>query len=51
LQLRHTAATAIRAQYGLEVTSNVLGHAKADVTQIYAERDLSRARAVAAEIG
>jgi integrase len=51
LQLRHAAATAIRSRYGLETTSNVLGHARADVTQIYAERDLARARAVAAEIG
>ena len=32
LQLRHTAATAIRARYGLEAAQVVLGHAKADVT-------------------
>ena len=30
LQLRHTAATAIRARYGLEAAQAVLGHAKAD---------------------
>jgi integrase len=51
LQLRHTAATAIRARYGLETAQVVLGHAKADTTEIYAERDLARARAVMAEIG
>jgi integrase len=51
LQLRHTFATLIRARYGLEATSNVLGHAKADVTQIYAERDLAQARQIAAEVG
>jgi integrase len=51
LQLRHTAATSIRAQYGLESAQVVLGHSKADVTQIYAERDLSKARAIIAEIG
>jgi integrase len=51
LQLRHTAATAIRAQYGLESAQVVLGHAKADVTQLYADRDLAKARAIAAEIG
>jgi integrase len=51
LQLRHTAATAIRARYGLEASQVVLGHAKADVTQIYAERDLAKAHAVMAEIG
>ena len=47
----HRAATAIRAQYGLEAREAVLGHAKADVTQLYAERDLSRARDVMRAIG
>jgi integrase len=51
LQLRHTAATAIRASYGLEAAQVVLGHAKADVTQVYAERDLAKAREVMREIG
>ena len=51
LRLRHTAATAIRARFGLEASQVVLGHARADVTQIYAERDLARAHAVIAEIG
>jgi integrase len=51
LQLRHTAATLIRARYGLESAQAVLGHARADTTQIYAERDTARARAVMAEIG
>jgi integrase len=51
LQLRHTAASAIRARYGLEAAQTVLGHKKADVTEVYAERDLARARAVMAEIG
>jgi integrase len=51
LQLRHTAATLIRARYGLETAQVVLGHAKADTTEIYAERDLAKARTVMAEIG
>lgn len=51
LQLRHAAATTIRARFGLEAAQTVLGHVKADTTQIYAERDLARARAVMAEIG
>lgn len=51
LQLRHTAATTIRAQYGLEAAQLLLGHAKADVTQLYAEKDLARARAIAVEVG
>jgi integrase len=51
LQLRHTAATLIRANYGLEAAQTILGHAKADTTQIYAERDLAKARSIMAEIG
>lgn len=51
LQLRHTAATVIRAKYGIEAAQLILGHARADVTQVYAERDLARARTIMAEIG
>ncbi len=51
LQLRHSAATALRSRYGLEAAQVVLGHARADLTQVYAERDLAKARAIAAEVG
>ena len=51
LQLRHTAATLIEKRYGLEAAAAVLGHARVDTTQIYLDRDLTRAHAVAAEIG
>jgi integrase len=50
-QLRHAAATAVRAKFGLEAAQVVLGHAKADVTQIYAARDLGKALEVAAAVG
>ena len=50
-RLRHAAATEIRQQFGLEAAQVVLGHSKADVTQIYAERDLLRAVEVARRIG
>lgn len=50
-QLRHTAATAIRKRFGLEATQTILGHSRADVTQIYAERDASKARQIIAELG
>jgi integrase len=50
-QLRHTAATLIRAKFGLEVAQAILGHAKADTTEIYAARDLARAADAVAEIG
>ncbi|SIN69713.1 Phage integrase family protein [Singulisphaera sp. GP187] len=50
-QLRHSAATAIRQRFGLEAAQTVLGHARADITQVYAERDMARAASVMAEIG
>lgn len=50
-QLRHTAATEIRKLYGLEAAQVICGHAQADVTQVYAERDLRLAIRVAGEVG
>jgi integrase len=49
--LRHNWATRVRAKYGLEAAQVGLGHATADVTQIYAERDTKLAKQVAREIG
>jgi integrase len=48
-QLRHACATAVRARFGLEAGQLILGHARADVTQIYAARDEARAITIAAE--
>ncbi|MGD0901089.1 MAG: site-specific integrase [Thermoguttaceae bacterium] len=50
-QLRHTRATEVRRQYGLEAAQVLLGHAKADVTQVYAERDNALAVEVTRKIG
>lgn len=50
-QLRHSFGTFVRGKYGLEAAQVALGHSRADVTEIYAERDLSLARRVASEIG
>jgi integrase len=50
-QLRHTRATEIRRNYGLEAAQVILGHAKADVTQVYAERDNALAVEVMKKIG
>jgi len=41
-QLRHTFATRVRKQHGLEAAQVLLGHARADVTQVYAERNSPR---------
>jgi len=43
--------TAIRRQFGLEAAQVTLGHASADVSQIYAERDLSLAEKIMRKIG
>ncbi len=50
-QLRHNYATYVRKEFGLEAAQVLLGHSKADVTQVYAERDVSRAASVPAKIG
>ncbi len=50
-QLRHTAATTVRKAHGLEAVQVLLGHAKADVSQIYAERDEALAAEVAEQFG
>ncbi|MCA9172442.1 MAG: site-specific integrase, partial [Planctomycetales bacterium] len=50
-RLRHAAATEIRHKFGLEASQVVLGHSAADVTQIYAERDMQLAAKVAREVG
>ena len=50
-QLRHNAATIIRKEFGLEAAQIILGHTKADVTQIYAERDREKAVQIAAILG
>lgn len=50
-QLRHTCATAVREESGLEAAQHVLGHSRADVTQIYAERSARQATDLARSIG
>jgi integrase len=50
-QLRHAAATEIRKKFGLEAAQVVLGHATADITQVYAERNLALAAQVIRQIG
>jgi integrase len=50
-QLRHTRATLVRSQFGLEAAQVYLGHFRADVTQVYAERDQRLGEEVARRIG
>jgi integrase len=50
-RLRHTRATEVRKQFGLEAAQVVLGHSKANVTEVYAERDSALAVEVMKKIG
>lgn len=50
-QIRHAYGTRVRRDFGLEAAQVLLGHAKADVTEVYAERDLQRGIDVVRQIG
>jgi integrase len=51
LQIRHSLATEVRQRFGLEGAQIALGHARADVTEIYAEKNLELAIQIARETG
>lgn len=50
-RLRHSAATEIRQKFGLEAAQVALGHSRADVTQLYAEKNQELAALVARQVG
>jgi integrase len=51
-QLRHTAGTLIRREFGLEAARIILGHSSASVTDaVYAQRDMDRVVEVMNKIG
>jgi integrase len=50
-QLRHTAATKLRREYGLDVARAVLGHRSPQITELYAELDVARAAEVMERLG
>jgi site-specific recombinase XerC len=50
-QLRHAYATLVRKEHGPEAVQVLLGHSRADVTQVYAERNEQLAATAAAKIG
>lgn len=49
-QLRHTAATELRKQFGIEAVPLGLGNS-ADLAELYAERDLELLKKIAREVG
>ena len=50
-QLRHNTATLVRKHYGLEGAQVILGHSDIGISQVYAERDSSKAIGIARQIG
>lgn len=50
-QLRHTAATRIRQQFGAEAAQQVAGHRHLRTTEIYAERNEEAVRRIVAQVG
>jgi integrase len=50
-QLRHSAATRLRKEYGVELARIILGHRTAFTTEIYAEVDRLQAVEVMAKVG
>ena len=50
-QLRHNAATRLRAEHGLHAARVILGHADERVTTVYAEADMEQAKKIAQQVG
>jgi integrase len=50
-QLRHTKATEIRREFGIDAARVVLGHRSPQVTEVYAELDTSKAVEVMERLG
>jgi integrase len=50
-QLRHTRATELRREFGLDVARVVLGHRSPQITEVYAELDVGRAVEVMEKLG
>ncbi len=51
-QLRHNAATRLRREFGIDLAATILGHRLgSQVTEIYAEANVSKAKAVVAKVG
>lgn len=50
-QLRHTFATNVRREAGLDMARQLLGHRTAKISEEYAERDARQAELIASKIG
>ena len=50
-QLRHSCATKVRQEHGLDVAQLILGHQSADITQVYAKVNRQKASAAVSQFG
>jgi integrase len=50
-QLRHTSATELRKEFGLDAARAILGHRSTRVTEVYAEIDAKKATTIMQRIG
>lgn len=50
-QLRHSCATRIRKEFGLDAAQVILGHKSAAITEVYAGLDRAKAATIMAQIG
>jgi len=50
-QLRHTAATRLRKEFGLEAAQVILGHKSLAITEIYAEKNVQAAQRIMSAVG
>lgn len=50
-QLRHNAATRVRAKFGSEAAQIVMDHATMQMTEVYAEKDLAELARIMGEVG
>ena len=50
-QLRHNAATRLRKEFDLDTARAVLGHASMAITEVYAERDGTKASEAMGRVG
>jgi len=50
-QLRHSAGTRLRKEFGVEAAQVILGHKTLSVTEIYAEKNVEAARQIMGKVG
>ena len=51
-QLRHTAATKFRREFGIDVAQSILGHRLGSaITEVYAEADADRIVQIVSQVG